>query len=87
MRDKKNDKTETIERFVEKKLADYFETLGNEPARGVHAMVMNEVERTVVRVALGRSGWNQTAAAEVLGLSRNTLRNKIKSLGIEPPES
>ncbi len=39
---------------------------------------VERLERSLVREALGRSGNNQTKAAELLGLSRFGLQKKLK---------
>ena len=44
--------------------------------------VMALVERPLITSALEESGYNQVKAAELLGINRNTIRKKIKELGI-----
>lgn len=51
----------------------------------IHARLMAEVEKIVVRAALEKTGFVQTEAADFLGLNRNTLAKKIKQYGIRPP--
>jgi transcriptional regulator with GAF, ATPase, and Fis domain len=46
-----------------------------------------QFERQYVLGALTRAEWNQTQAAEILGINRNTLIGKIQQLGITPPWS
>ena len=46
-------------------------------------MVISSVERPLIEVVLHRVGGNQTQAAEILGMNRNTLRKKIKTYGIK----
>lgn len=41
------------------------------------------LERRLIRTALERTGGNRTRAAELLGLSRNGLAYKMKSLGLD----
>jgi transcriptional regulator with PAS, ATPase and Fis domain len=43
-----------------------------------------ELETRLIRDALARTDGNRTHAAELLGISRNNLIHKIKSLGIDP---
>ena len=43
-------------------------------------MVLDEVEMSLVRQAMTRSGGNQTRAAELLGISRDQLRYRLKKL-------
>lgn len=48
----------------------------------VHARVMAEVEKIVIRAALEKNEHVQTAAADFLGINRNTLAKKIRLYGI-----
>jgi two-component system NtrC family response regulator len=43
------------------------------------------VERGLLREALRRSGGNQSQAARLLGISRQTLIYRIKKFGLEAP--
>jgi DNA-binding NtrC family response regulator len=45
--------------------------------------VMDEVERRIIADMLGRTGWNQTEAAERFQIPLSTLNQKIKRLGID----
>ena len=40
-------------------------------------MVMRNVERPMLEFVLQRTNGNQTMAAELLGINRNTLRRKL----------
>ena len=62
---------------VEKSLDDYFRKLDGEPAHGIYDMVIGHVERALIASVMARAGGNQTQAAEMLGLNRNTLRTKL----------
>lgn len=44
--------------------------------------VLHEVERPLIVFALTECKGNQLRAAELLGMNRNTLRKKIRDLGI-----
>lgn len=70
--------TQTLERSLE----DYFSKLDGEPAINVYDMVINQIERTLLSDVLHRAKGNQTHAADMLGINRNTLRTKIKQYGI-----
>lgn len=43
-----------------------------------------EVEKSLILKALNTTGWNQTKAAEILGISRKQLRTKMKNYGLLP---
>jgi DNA-binding NtrC family response regulator len=51
------------------------------PPEGI---IFDEVEMSLVRQALERSGGNQTRAAELLGISRDQLRYRLKKLEAQP---
>ena len=48
---------------------------------------LEEVERALVRQALARADGNRTHAARLLGVSRDTLRYKLKKFGLAGPGS
>jgi len=54
------------------------------PPPGLHDRVMQEVERPLIRLTLAATRGNQLRAAQVLGLNRNTLRKRIRDLGLAP---
>jgi Fis family transcriptional regulator len=66
-----------IGRSVERSLDEYFRRLDGEPPHGIYDMVIAHVERALLTTILDRSNGNQTQAAEMLGLNRNTLRAKL----------
>ncbi|MCC7547568.1 MAG: Fis family transcriptional regulator [Burkholderiales bacterium] len=72
-----------IARCVRRTLDGYFRDLDGEKPAGMYDMVMSCVEKPLIEVVLHRVGGNQTQAAELLGLNRNTLRKKIRIYGIK----
>lgn len=72
---------------LEQTISQYLDLLGNPEhlasQGGLYQAAMAPLERAVIRHALAQSGGNQTEAAKLLGLHRNTLRNKLRELGIE----
>ena len=69
-----------IERYLAKHFAEYGERL---PPAGLYDRVIREVERPLVSISLAAARGNQIRAAQLLGLNRNTLRKKIRELGVE----
>jgi Fis family transcriptional regulator len=70
-------------RCVRKAIDGYFKDLDGEKARGVYGMVINCVEKPLIETVLHRLQGNQSHAAQVLGINRNTLRKKMKAHGIK----
>lgn len=69
---------------VERHLRDYFAAHESGlPSSGLYDRILQEVERPLLTVALSECDGNQLRAAELLGLNRNTLRKKLKELGVE----
>ena len=70
-------------RHVRKTLKEYFKDLdGEDPCCGMYDMVINCVEKPLLEMVLEHVGGNQTRAAEMLGINRNTLRKKMQQHGI-----
>lgn len=55
----------------------------HEIPKDLHSYVTAAVEQPMIEWVLRNTGGNQIKAAEILGINRNTLRAKIRQLGIE----
>lgn len=51
-----------------------------------HGLNLLETERNLLQRALEKTDWNQTKAADILGISRKQLRTKMKHHGFLPDE-
>lgn len=54
-----------------------------ENVTGLYNTVIKEAEQAVIRKVMHATDRNKTKAAKILGISRNTLNAKIKSLKLE----
>ncbi len=73
----------TIGQAVEHHLQRYFASFaGDLPPAGLYDRILAEVEYPLVLAAMTATRGNQIKAAELLGLNRNTLRKKIRELGV-----
>jgi len=68
---------ETIEECVLRSLNEYFDHLDGAKPHALHELVLQAVERPLLKFAMQRTSGNQSAAAELLGINRNTLRKKL----------
>ncbi|MGH8744600.1 MAG: Fis family transcriptional regulator [Burkholderiales bacterium] len=67
-----------ITRCVRKAIESYFKDLDGEKPCAIYDMVLRCVEKPLLESVLHRAKGNQTHAAQMLGLNRNTLRKKIQ---------
>ena len=67
---------------VRKAVETYFNDLEGEKPCALYDMVIRCVEKPLIELALSHTKGNQTRAAELLGLNRNTLRKKMQDLNI-----
>ncbi|MBS1229712.1 MAG: Factor for inversion stimulation Fis, transcriptional activator [Proteobacteria bacterium] len=58
-------------------LETYFRDLDGETPGPIYEMVLKSVERPMFELILQQAGGNQTLAATMLGINRNTLRKKL----------
>ncbi|MCO4745476.1 MAG: sigma 54-interacting transcriptional regulator [Proteobacteria bacterium] len=69
-----------FERVVEDRLRPVVLRFESGDGPTLHRMVVDATERALFRLVLARTGGNQKAAAELLGLARNTLRTRMDRL-------
>lgn len=62
---------------IRRNLNRYFRDLDGETPHAIHAMVIASVEQPMLEVVMKQAAGNQTVAAEMLGISRSTLRRKL----------
>ncbi|KQZ96579.1 nitrogen regulation protein NR(I) [Mesorhizobium sp. Root157] len=75
--------TLSIGQAMEHYLQRHFASFGGDmPPPGLYQRVLTEVEYPLVLAAMTATRGNQIKAADLLGLNRNTLRKKIRDLGI-----
>lgn len=58
-------------------LEKYFRDLDGEKPVAIYDMVIRSVEKPMLEMVLKQTGGNQTLAADMLGINRNTLRKKL----------
>ena len=58
--------------------------IDNERGR-LHRAVIARLERPLLAAVLAAAGGNQLEAARILGINRNTLRKRLRLLGLAEP--
>jgi Fis family transcriptional regulator len=71
--------TDVIAVAIKESLTQYFNDLDGEPPSALYDMVLGRMEKPLLIEVLERVGGNQTQAAEMLGINRNTLRKKLQT--------
>lgn len=74
--------TSALGQAVTTALEKYFTELNGETATDVYDMVLCCIERPMLQVVMKQAANNQTVAAQILGINRNTLRKKLADHGL-----
>ena len=73
---------DNIQDVLKKSLEKYFRDLGEQQPSNVYEMVIFTVEKPLLEAVMARADDNQSLAAEMLGINRNTLRKKLQQHGL-----
>ena len=71
-----------LREFVSQVMKEYFKKIDGYPIDKVYNLVIGEVERPLIEETIKYCKGNQSRASELLGLSRGTLRKKMKQYNI-----
>jgi Fis family transcriptional regulator len=80
-------KSHSLDEILEEKLTEVLNKIDpyveSKSKGGIFDDIITVVEKILIKSALGRVGYVQTSAAQLLGINRNTLRKKMKELKIK----
>ena len=71
-----------IRRSVTSAIELYLQDMDGHEVNDLYHVVLSEVEPAILDVVMNYVEGNQTEAAEMLGISRGTLRKKLKLYGL-----
>lgn len=71
-----------IAECVKHTLERYFRDLDGETPNDLYDMVLRQMEKPMLEVVMRQADGNQTRAADMLGMNRNTLRRKLTDHGL-----
>jgi len=72
-----NSSSLTLSEQVKTAVENYLNQLDGIDSTGLHALVLAETEKPLLEVTLNYANFNQTKTAQILGMSRSTLRKKL----------
>ncbi len=68
--------------MVYERLKAYTSSLQGHLPEDMYRLIMPQLERPLIKVALELAGGEKKRAAEMLGIHRNTLRTRLRELGL-----
>jgi Fis family transcriptional regulator len=74
--------TITLRQAVKDTLRNYFTNIGNEQPVDFYSILLEEIERPLLETLINHTHYNQVKMANILGISRGTLRKKLKQYGM-----
>lgn len=72
----------TLRQAVKDTLRNYFANIGNEQPVDFYSILLEEIERPLLETLINHTHYNQVKMAQILGISRGTLRKKLKQYGL-----
>lgn len=72
----------TLRQAVKDTLRNYFTNIGSEQPVDFYSILLEEIERPLLEVLINHTHYNQVRMAQILGISRGTLRKKLKQYGL-----
>ena len=72
-----------LEKWLDKSIKQYVGAMDENNNGHLHELIMGGIEKPLVEIVLKETNGNQTQAANILGINRNTLRKKIAEYEIK----
>ncbi len=68
---------------IHNSLESYFRDLDGHQANGLYNLMISQIEKPMFEIVMHKTRGNITRAADVLGINRGTLRNRLKKYNLE----
>ncbi len=73
---------QSMQHSVTQALERFWDTLEGDQPSNLYDLVINLIERPLLETVMGRCEQNQSRAAACLGITRSTLRKKLRNHGL-----
>jgi len=71
-----------LEKWLHKSVKQYVGKMDGQENGQLHDLILGGVEKPLLQIVLDATEGNQTRAANILGINRNTLRKKLQDYRI-----
>ena len=71
-----------LRQHVQNTISRYLQDMGNTVPENLYQILLAEIEPPLIEEVLKCTGGNQSRAADMLGITRNTLRTKMQRYAI-----
>ena len=71
-----------LRQHVQNTISRYLQDMGNTVPENLYQLLLAEIEPPLIEEVLKCTGGNQSKAADMLGITRNTLRTKMQRYAI-----
>jgi len=75
-----------MEKWLDRTVRQYLSKMDGRENGHLHELILGGVEKPLLQIVLQETQYNQTQAANLLGINRNTLRKKIQEHKIKCKE-
>lgn len=76
-----------LRQHVQNTVSRYLKDMGRTTPDNLYQLLLAEIEPPLIEETLKCTGGNQSRAADMLGITRNTLRTKMQRYSIKPPSN
>ena len=74
---------EPLRDCVREAVEHYFDQMSDHDINGLYQMVISETEQPLLETVMTQTRGNQSKAAQILGISRSTLRKKLAQYDLD----